>query len=90
MTASIEMLSNDLRQFPNVLRPIPTFWVDVETYMEEKGNTMVVPIMKYDELKEIVGEKFGMKHLLSTIVQYLHETGKVTTQYSFKDAICSN
>lgn len=84
------MLANDSRQFPNVLRPIPTFWVDVETYMEEKGNTMVVPIMKYEELKEVVGEKFGMKHLLSTIVQYLHETGKVRALGQVTNLICSD
>ncbi|XP_052784171.1 malignant fibrous histiocytoma-amplified sequence 1-like isoform X2 [Mya arenaria] len=76
VAASIEMLSNDSRQFPNVLRVIPTFWLDVESFLEEKGNTMVVPMVKFDQLKEEIGAKFGMKHLVSTIVQYLHETGK--------------
>ncbi|KAH3797569.1 hypothetical protein DPMN_151152 [Dreissena polymorpha] len=74
--ASIEMLSNDSRQFPNVLRTIPTFWLEVQSFLEEKGNTMVVPVVKYEEIKEEVSAKFGMKHLFATIVQYLHETGK--------------
>ncbi|XP_060560981.1 malignant fibrous histiocytoma-amplified sequence 1 homolog isoform X2 [Ruditapes philippinarum] len=77
IAASIEMLANDARQFPNVLRPIPTFWLDVESFVEERGNTMVVPIVKYEQLRDEIGDKFGMKHLLNTILQYLHETGKV-------------
>ncbi|XP_053403318.1 malignant fibrous histiocytoma-amplified sequence 1 homolog isoform X2 [Mercenaria mercenaria] len=77
IAASVEMLANDSRQFPHVLRPIPTFWLDVESFVEERGNTMVVPIVKFDQLKDEIGEKFGMKHLLNTILQYLHETGKV-------------
>lgn len=77
IAASIELLSNDARQFPNVLRPIPTFWLDVESFVEEKGNTMVVPIVRFEVLKEEIGARFGMKHLLTTILQYLHETGKV-------------
>lgn len=83
IAASIEMLANDSRQFPNVLRQIPTFWLDVETFVEERGNTMVVPIVKFDQLKEEIGEKYGMKHLLTTILQYLHETGKVSKWFSY-------
>lgn len=74
---SIENLANDTKLFPNVMRTIPTFWLDVETFTEEKGNTMTVPVMTFDDYREIVSEKFGMKHLLPTIVQYLHDTGKV-------------
>ena len=74
---SIENLANDTKLFPNVMRTIPTFWLDVETFTEEKGNTMVVPVMQFDDYKEMISEKFGMKHLLPTIVQYLHDTGKV-------------
>ena len=74
---SIENLVNDTKLFPNVMRTIPTFWLDIETFTEERGNSMVVPFMTFDDYKEIVSERFGMRHLLPTIVQYLHETGKV-------------
>ncbi|KAK3604652.1 hypothetical protein CHS0354_007195 [Potamilus streckersoni] len=75
--ASIEKLANDKKLFPDVLRLIPTFWLDVENYIEEKGSQEIVPVMEWDDYeKEIVG-KFGMKHLLKMITQYLHETGKI-------------
>ena len=73
---SVENLANDTKLFPNVMRSIPTFWLDIETFTEELANTKIVPVMKFEAYKEAVSDKYGMRHLLPTIVQYLHETGK--------------
>ncbi|XP_050413648.2 malignant fibrous histiocytoma-amplified sequence 1 homolog isoform X1 [Patella vulgata] len=77
LTRAIETLSNDVKLFPNVMRVIPTFWVQVETYLEERGIAMAVPVMKWYEYRDEVVGKFGMKHLLNDLTEYLHETGKV-------------
>ncbi|XP_041349799.1 malignant fibrous histiocytoma-amplified sequence 1 homolog isoform X2 [Gigantopelta aegis] len=74
---SIEALANQQKIFPNVMRVIPIFWVEVETYLEERGNTMAVPVMEWDEYAAEISHKFGMKHLIDCITQYLHDTGKV-------------
>ncbi|XP_070173015.1 malignant fibrous histiocytoma-amplified sequence 1 homolog isoform X1 [Littorina saxatilis] len=74
---AIEALANDRKLFPNVMRVIPTFWVEVENWLEERGNALVVPVMPWDEFSEEVTSRFGMKHLLISITQYLHESGKV-------------
>nr|KAG5696736.1 hypothetical protein BaRGS_028856 [Batillaria attramentaria] len=74
---AIETLANDRKLFPNVMRVIPTFWVEVETWVEERGNALIVPVMQWEEFSEEVTQRFGMKHLLNSITQYLHESGKV-------------
>ena len=63
--------------FPLVLEKVKTFWIDVENYLEEKSNNMVVPIMKWDEYVEEVTGKFGMRKQIRDITHYLHITGKV-------------
>lgn len=82
---SIELIAKDENQFPPtpeynlplVLHKVKTFWVDVENYLDEKSNSMVVPIMPWDEYVEEVTTKFGMKKQIKDITQYLHVTGKV-------------
>lgn len=74
---AIEILASDKKLFPNVMRVIPTFWLDVETYLEKKGNSMSIPVMEWESYCKEVTQKFGMRHLLKAITQYLHETGKV-------------
>lgn len=74
---AIEALANDRKLFPNVMRTIPTFWVEVENWVEERGNALLVPVMHWEEFSEEVTQRFGMKHLLVLITQYLHESGKV-------------
>ncbi|XP_025080166.1 malignant fibrous histiocytoma-amplified sequence 1 homolog isoform X2 [Pomacea canaliculata] len=74
---AVEALIDDRKLFPNVMREIPTFWAEVENWVEERGNTLLVPIMRWGEFSEEVTQRFGMKHLLVSITQYLHETGKV-------------
>ncbi|KAL8583226.1 hypothetical protein ACOMHN_013781 [Nucella lapillus] len=77
LRVAIEVLANERKLFPNVMRVIPTFWVEVENWLEEKGNAMVVPVMRWEEFSEEVTQRFGMKHLLTSITQHLHESGKV-------------
>ena len=55
------------------------FFLKVEMWVEERGNSLVVPVMPWEQFSEEVTTKFGMKHLLTAITQYLHETGKVIT-----------
>ena len=42
---TIENLALDKELFPNVLRVIPTFWVEVGSFLEEKGNNLKMPVM---------------------------------------------
>ena len=77
MIGSIKDLASEFRLFPSVGRPIPTFWGDVEAYVEERGYAMSSPIMKWEAYENEIVNKFGMRHLLKKITLYLHETGKV-------------
>ncbi|XP_071163280.1 malignant fibrous histiocytoma-amplified sequence 1 homolog isoform X1 [Mytilus edulis] len=63
--------------FPNVMQEIKTFWVDAEDYIEEKGVTMVQPVMTFEEFRNEVDEKFGMRRMINAMTEYLHEKGKV-------------
>ncbi|CAH1781823.1 unnamed protein product [Owenia fusiformis] len=63
--------------FPNILKVVPSLWVEVANYIEEKGYAMQVAYMKWDEYVEECSEKFGMRHLMPNITQYLHDSGKV-------------
>jgi Leucine-rich repeat (LRR) protein/GTPase SAR1 family protein len=63
--------------FPKNMREIPSLWLDVECWLEEKGNLMPVPIISWEEFADMVSEKFGMRHLMANIAEYLHETGKI-------------
>ena len=45
--------------------------------MDEKGYTMQVPLVKWDDFVLEITKRFGMKHLIEQITKYLHETGKV-------------
>ena len=38
---------------------------------------MQIPFMHFDDYKEEVTSKFGMKHLIEKITEYLHDVGKV-------------
>ena len=85
---AIEALANDRKLFPNVMRVIPTFWVEVENWAEERGNSLLVPVMPWEEFSEEVTQKFGMKHLLNSITQYLHESGKVRGSWCVCVCVC--
>lgn len=74
---AIIALADNREFFPNFKQEIPTFWIDVEHFLEDKGNFMAVPVMAWPDYEELVTQKFGMKHLLKAITQYLHESGKV-------------
>ncbi|XP_064639362.1 malignant fibrous histiocytoma-amplified sequence 1 homolog [Lineus longissimus] len=63
--------------FPRNMREIPSLWLDVECWLEEQGNLMPVPIVSWEEFTDMVSEKFGMRHLMTNIAEYLHETGKI-------------
>ncbi len=58
-------------------RSIPSLWVEVENYVDDKGYTMQVPLVKWDDFVAEVTKRFGMKHLIEQITKYLHEVGKV-------------
>lgn len=77
LRTALEELANNKTLFPNVMSVVPTFWVEVQSYIEEKGNNMVVPIMKYDDFFDEITDKFGMKRMMKDITTYLHETGRV-------------
>ncbi|KAK3776900.1 hypothetical protein RRG08_024671 [Elysia crispata] len=74
---AIESLAGDRQLFPNVMRVIPTFWLDVQHYIEDRGNALSLPVLKWEEFVEEVTSRFGMKHLMKAIAQYLHETGQI-------------
>ncbi|GFN91558.1 malignant fibrous histiocytoma-amplified sequence 1-like protein [Plakobranchus ocellatus] len=74
---AIESLAADRQLFPNVMRVIPTFWLDVQHYIEDRGNALSIPVLKWEEFVEEVTSRFGMKHLMKAIAQYLHETGQI-------------
>ena len=38
---------------------------------------MPLPYMHWDEYRDEITRKFGMKHLIEQITQYLHDVGKV-------------
>lgn len=75
--AQIESLALDKRFFPNVSRVIPTFWVEVGNFLEEQGNSAAIPVLEWDRYTTLVASKFGMKHLICSISQYLHDMGKI-------------
>ena len=41
---------------------------------------MPLPYMHWDEYRDEITRKFGMKHLIEQITQYLHDVGKVSEQ----------
>ena len=51
--------------------------LQVEAYVEDRGNAMAVPVITWEDYSTDITGKFGMKHLLKSITTYLHETGKV-------------
>ncbi|XP_033759416.1 malignant fibrous histiocytoma-amplified sequence 1-like isoform X1 [Pecten maximus] len=77
LRTALDELANNKKLFPDVMTVVPTFWVEVQNYIEEKGNTMIVPIMKYDDFFDEITDKFGMKRMMKNITCYLHETGRV-------------
>ena len=77
MLQSIEEMATQKEIFPNVLRSIPSLWGEVENYLEDRGYAMKVPVLPWSEYFEQVTKKFGMKHLMGNITQYLHDIGKV-------------
>ena len=74
--AIIKMCTNT-SYFPNVMRSIPSLWAEVENYVDEKGYTMPIPLVSWDDYMAEITKRFGMKHLIDQITRYLHETGKV-------------
>ncbi|CAG5116836.1 unnamed protein product, partial [Candidula unifasciata] len=74
---SIENLVKDKQLFPRVMRVIPTFWLDVRHYVEDRGNSMSFPVLSWEEFQQEVTSRFGMKHLMRPIAQYLHEIGQI-------------
>ncbi|XP_013406492.1 malignant fibrous histiocytoma-amplified sequence 1 [Lingula anatina] len=75
--AAIEKLGTNKDLFPYILRVVPTLWLDVENYVEEKGKDMLLPFMAWEAFEEELGDKFGMKHLMPSIGVYLHQIGKI-------------
>lgn len=63
--------------YPFVANTIPTLWVDVEYYIEEKGDDMQLPLLRYEDYKAEIIKKFGMQNLIEDITKYLHYIGKV-------------
>ena len=81
LLVSIKAVACDRDIFPNVMRPVPVFWVEVENWLEERSSSMTIPVWSWQEYSDQVTRLFGMKHLLTTITRYLHETGKVSTKF---------
>ena len=76
MDAIAEMSSNkDI--FPQVMRVIPSMWMEVDNYIDDKGYAMPVPLMKWKDYEDEIIEKFGMKHLIKQISNYLHDIGRI-------------
>ena len=75
--AAIKSMATDKATFPNVMRPIPSLWLDIESYVEERGYQMDVPVMRWSDLADEIKLKFGTKHVLQMVVGYLADTGKV-------------
>ncbi|BFZ00350.1 hypothetical protein BsWGS_03389 [Bradybaena similaris] len=74
---SILNLVTDKQLFPRVMRVIPTFWLDVRHYIEDRGNSMNFPVLSWAAFEQEVTSRFGMKHLVKSIAQYLHESGQI-------------
>lgn len=74
---TIDKIVQNRDVFLNILRVIPTLWLDVEEYIEDLGNEMAIPLMRYVDLEEKIAEKFSMRHLVQSITEYLHEIGKL-------------
>ncbi|KAL8598916.1 hypothetical protein ACOMHN_015495 [Nucella lapillus] len=51
---ALEALANDRALFPHVMRVIPTFWVEVENWVEERGNSLLVPVMQWEAFSQEV------------------------------------
>ena len=77
LLSAIESMGADKKVFPNVMRVIPSLWVDVENYVEDRGNVLPFPLMTWQDYTDEVSKKFGMKHLMPQITQYMHDIGKV-------------
>ena len=75
-TAIVEMTDNK-DVFPQVMRVIPSMWVEVDNYIDDKGYAMPVPMIQWSEYEDEIIEKFGMKHLLKQITNYLHDIGRI-------------
>ena len=75
--SAIKSMATDKATFPNVMRPIPSLWLDIESYIEERSYQMDVPVMRWTDLADEIKLKFGTKHVLQMVVGYLADTGKV-------------
>ncbi|KAK2154300.1 hypothetical protein LSH36_271g02017 [Paralvinella palmiformis] len=74
--AILKMVDNK-DAFPNVLREIPSLWGEVVNFIDDKGYAMQVPMMRWDEYVALVTGKFGMRHLIQAITEFMHDTGKI-------------
>ena len=72
----VEMTDNK-DVFPQVMRVIPSMWVEVDNYIDDKGYAMPVPLVRWSDYEDEIIEKFGMKHLLKQITNYLHDIGRI-------------
>ena len=75
--AAIKSMATDKATFPNVMRPIPSLWMDIESYVEERGYQLDVPVVRFSDLADEIKLKFGTKHVLQMVVGYMADTGKV-------------
>ncbi len=78
---AIQSMAEDDGIFPHVLREIPTLWGEVENFVDDRGYAMQIPMMEWDKYEEEVTRRFGMKHMIRSITNYLHDTGKLLWYY---------
>ncbi|XP_074657627.1 uncharacterized protein LOC141910751 [Tubulanus polymorphus] len=77
LVTAIKTMAMNKTLFPQVMRVIPSLWLEVENLTEEHGNLMPVPIMKWSEFVDMASAKCGMRHLMTNIVEFLHNSGKI-------------
>lgn len=86
----IEYIVTDEAKFPNTLAPVPAMWVEVERYLEERCTSLPMPLVTGDSIKEDVVKRFGMKHIMRQIFQYLSDNGKIllfNSQFTRKEMV---
>ena len=74
--AIVKMAENQ-EIFPNVLREIPSLWGEVVNFVDDQGYAMQIPMMQWDDYATLVTSKFGMRHLIHAMTEYMHDTGKI-------------
>ncbi|OAF65529.1 hypothetical protein A3Q56_06767 [Intoshia linei] len=77
LTSLLISIKNNNQLYPNCLKPVSALWIDIENYIDQYGNGLVIPVLNWDEYSELISSRFGIKSIIHDVTIYLAETGKI-------------